>query len=87
LILDEEKEIYKDYQEPIVTPPQTPMSLITSPPYSSHGSSSSYTPSRKMRSLGNLYEVTNPINDDVTIYCHITTCDLIVFKEAINDEK
>ena len=40
-----------------------------------------------MRSLGNLYEVTNPIDDDVTLYCHIATCDLIMLEEAINDEK
>jgi hypothetical protein len=81
--------MYKDYQELIITPPQTPTSL-TSPPPSSHGSSSSYTPSnplRKMRSLGNLYEVTNPIDDDVTLYCHIATCDFIVLEEAIKDEK
>jgi len=80
--------MYKDYQELIITPSQTPTSS-TSPPPSSHGSSSSYTssnPLRKMRSLGNLYEVTNPIDDDATLYCHFATCDLIVLEEAIKDE-
>jgi hypothetical protein len=40
--------MYKDYQELIITPPQTPTSL-TSPPPSSHGSSSSYTPSNPLK--------------------------------------
>jgi hypothetical protein len=57
---------------------------------SSSGSSSSDnspSPLRKTRSLHDLYEVTTPIDDDVTLYCHLATCDPIVFKEAINDEK
>jgi len=56
---------------------------------SSNESSSSGTPSslsRKMRSLDDLYEVTNHI-DDVTLYCYLATCDTIVFEEAINDAK
>jgi hypothetical protein len=39
-----------------------------------------------MRSLNDLYEVTNPI-DDVILYGHLATCDPIVFEEAIKDEK
>jgi hypothetical protein len=42
---------------------------------------------RKMRRLDNLYEVTNPIVDDVTLYCHLATCDPIVFEEEINYAK
>jgi hypothetical protein len=40
-----------------------------------------------MRSLNDLYEVTNPIDDYVTLYCHLATCDLIVFEEVIKDKK
>ena len=36
-----------------------------------------------MKSLDDLYKVTNPIDDDVTLYFHLATCDLIVFQEAI----
>ena len=56
---------------------------------SSNESSSSgipLSPPRKMRSLDDLYEVTNLI-DDVTLYYHLTPCDTIVFKEAIKDAK
>jgi ATP-dependent Clp protease adapter protein ClpS len=40
------------------------------------------SPPRKMRSLDDLYEVTN-LNDDVTLYCYLATCDLIVFETTI----
>jgi hypothetical protein len=63
----------------------------TSPSHSSSsGNSSSGTsqsPPRNMRSLNDLYEVTNPIDDYVTLYCHLATCDLIVFEEVIKDKK
>jgi hypothetical protein len=39
-----------------------------------------------MRSLDNIYEVTNHI-DDVTLYYHLARCDLIMIKEAIKDAK
>jgi hypothetical protein len=87
-ILDEEEEKYKDHQEPIVTPPQTSMSSTFSS--SSSESSSNGTPPslpKKMRSLNDLYEVTNPIDNDVTLYCHLATCDPIMFEEVIKDEK
>ena len=54
---------------------------------SSSESSSGGTSPRKMRSLDDLYEVINPIYNDVTLYCHLATCDLIVFEEVIKDEK
>jgi len=38
-------------------------------------------------SLDDLYEVTNPIDDDVTLYCYLATCDPIMFEEVIKDEK
>jgi len=53
---------------------------------SSNKSSSSGTPPRNMRSLNDLYEVTNHI-DHVTLYCHLTTSDTVVFEEAIKDIK
>ena len=40
-----------------------------------------------MRSRNDLYEVTNPIDNNVTLHCYLATCDPIVFEEAINDEK
>jgi hypothetical protein len=69
LILNEEEEIYENHQEPIVTNLQIPMSSTSSFFFSSESSSSGtpISPSRKMRSLDDLYEVTNPINNDVTI--------------------
>ena len=39
-----------------------------------------------MKSLDDLYEVTNLIND-ITLYCHLTTCDTTVFEEAIKNVK
>jgi len=45
------------------------------------------TPPRKMRRLDDLYEVTNPIVYDVTLYCHLATYDFIVFEEEVNDAK
>jgi hypothetical protein len=56
---------------------------------SSNESSSSGTPPsppKKMRSLDDIYEVTNPI-DDVTLYCHLAICDTIVFEETIKGAK
>jgi hypothetical protein len=34
-----------------------------------------------MTLLNDSYEVTNPIDDDVTLYFDLATCDLIVFKK------
>ena len=34
-----------------------------------------------------LYEVTNYIDDDVTLNYYLATCDPVVFEEAIKDEK
>jgi len=86
-IIDEEEERYEDHQKPIVTPPQTPMSSTSSS--SSNEISSNGTPPsspRKIKSLDDLYEVTNHI-DDITLYFHLATCDTIVFEEAIKDAK
>jgi hypothetical protein len=40
-----------------------------------------------MRSLDDLYEVTNPIDDNLTLYCHLAICESIVFENSIKDEK
>ena len=56
----------------------------------SNGSSSSGNPSsppKRMGSLDELYEVTTPIDDDVTLYYHLATCDPIMFEEVIKDAK
>jgi hypothetical protein len=55
-ILDKEEEMYGDHQEPIVTPPQTPMSLTSSSSSSNESSSNNTPPSppRKMKSLNDL---------------------------------
>ena len=58
--------------------------------FSSNGSLSSGSPSsspRKMRSINELYEVTTPIDNDVTLYYHLAVYDPIVFKEAIKNAK
>jgi len=56
----------------------------------SNESSSSGNPSsppKRMWSLDELYEVTTPIDDDVTLYYHLATSDPIMFEEVIKDEK
>ena len=40
-----------------------------------------------MRSLEALYDVTTLIDDDITLYYHLATCDPIVFKEVIKYAK
>jgi len=89
-VLYEEEERYKDHQKPIITTLQSLMNSTSPSSSSSSGSSSSDNPPsplRKTRSLHDLYEVTIFIDDDVILYCHLATCDPIVFEEAINDKK
>ena len=83
-VLDEEDERYKDHQK-LVTPSQLPMNLTSPLSSSFSGSSNSgspLSPPRKMRSLDDLYEVTNVINDDLTLYCHLAINEFIVFEKA-----
>jgi len=40
-----------------------------------------------MRSLQELYEVTENLNDDLTLYCHFADCEPIGFEEVVKDEK
>jgi len=65
------------------------MNSTSSSSSSSESSSSGIPPSppKKMRIFNDLYEVTNLIDNDVTLYCYLATCDPIVFEEAINNEK
>jgi hypothetical protein len=90
-VLDEDKKIYKDHLEPIITPPQSPINsnlpLSSSSSSESSNSGSSLSPPRKIRSFDDLYEVHNPIDDDVTLYCQLATCDPIVFEEVVKDKK
>jgi hypothetical protein len=88
-ILDEEKKRYEDHQE-FVTPPQSPMNSTSHLSSSSRGSSSNGSPPRpprKMMILDDLYEVTNPIDDDVTLYYHLAICDPTMFEEVVKDKK
>ena len=48
----------------------------------SSNSGSPLSPPRKTRSLDDLYEVTNLINDDLTLYCHLAIYESIVFEKA-----
>lgn len=63
------------------------MSLSSSLFSSYNGTSSRGNPSRKMRSFSDLYEVSNLIDDNITLYYHFNTCDYIVHEEAITNEK
>jgi hypothetical protein len=57
---------------------------------SSSKSLSSGTPPslpKKIKNLNDLYEITNHIDDNVTLYCHLIICDPIVFKESIKYKK
>jgi len=53
----------------------------------SSSSDSPPSPQKKMMSLNDLYEVTNPIDNNLTLYYHLAIYEPIVFKEAIKDEK
>jgi len=51
----------------------------------SNGSSSGGSlpsPPRKMRRLEDFYEVINPIDDDLTLYCLLFICETIVFDKS-----
>ena len=66
------------------------MNSISPLSFFSNGSSSNGSPPsppRKMRNFYDLYEVTNPIDDNVTLYYHHATYDPQVFEEAVQDEK
>jgi len=70
--------------EEFTTPSPSPTNSST-PSSSSRGSSSEMPP--HMRSLQKLYEVTDNLNDDLTLYCHFVDCEPIGFEEAVKDEK
>jgi hypothetical protein len=40
-----------------------------------------------MRSLQELYEITENLNDDLNLFCHFANCEPIGFEETIKDEK
>jgi len=40
-----------------------------------------------MRSLDDLYKVTNPIDNDLTLYYHLVIYKAIIFEKVIKDEK
>jgi hypothetical protein len=40
-----------------------------------------------MRSLNDLYGVSNPIDDDLTLYFHLAACEPIMFKKDNKERK
>lgn len=67
------------------------MSYTFSPSFSFYSNISSNSgtlpnPPRNMKSLDDLYKITNHIDDDLTLYWHFGTCDPIVFEETIKDK-
>jgi len=79
-ILHKDEERYEDHhQKPIVTPPQTQTTISLTSFNESSSNGTPPSPPRKMMSLDDLYGVINPI-DDVTLYCHLATCDTIMFE-------
>jgi len=85
LVLDEKNERYEGYQK-LVTPQQSPINSTSHLSSSSSWSSSSGSPPsppRKTMSLYDLYEETNPIDDDLTLYCHFAICKPTVFEKQL----
>jgi hypothetical protein len=79
----EEKEEPRNKE--FTTPSPSPTNSSTPLSSSSRGSSSELPP--HMRSLQELYEVTENLNDDLTLYFHFADCEPIGFEEAVKDEK
>lgn len=80
--LEDEEE---SRNEEVTTPSPSPTNSSTPSSSSSRGSSREMPP--HMRSLQELYEVTDNLNDDLTLYCHFADCEPIGFEEAVKDEK
>jgi hypothetical protein len=78
------KKTFGTNEELTITSPSPKISSIPSSS-SSRGSSSERPP--HMRSLQELYEVTENLNDDLNLFCHFADCEPIGFKEAVKDEK
>jgi hypothetical protein len=78
----EEKE--ESRNEEFTAPSPSPTNSSTPSSSSSRGSASEMPP--HMRSLQELYEVTNNLNDDLTLYCHFADCEPLGFEEAVKDE-
>jgi hypothetical protein len=80
---------HEDEEEPrneeFTTPSPSPTNSSTPSSSSSRGSSHERPP--HMRSLQELYEVTEKLNDDLTLYCQFADCEPIGFKEVVKDEK
>ena len=72
------------YEEP-TTPSPSPTNPSTPSSSSSSGSSSERPP--HMRSLQELYKVTENLNDDLNLFCHFADWEPIGFEKAVKDEK
>jgi hypothetical protein len=71
--------------EELTQPSPSPTNFSTSSSSSLRGSSSERPP--HMRSLQELYEVTENLNDDLNLFCHFADCEPIGFEKAVKDEK
>jgi hypothetical protein len=67
--------------EELTTTSPSPIISSTLSSSSSSGSSSERPP--HMRSLQELYEVTENLNDDLNLFCHFADCEPIGFEEAV----
>lgn len=65
----------------------SPSRTNSSTPSSSSSRESSHERPPHMRSLQELYEVAENLNDDLTLYCYFVDCEPIGFEEAVKDEK
>jgi hypothetical protein len=89
LVFDVKDEKYEGHQK-LVTSQRSLMNSTSHLSYSSSESLSSGSPPsppRKMKSFDNLYEITNSIDDDLTLYYYLVTCKHIVFGKAIKNKK
>ncbi|KAG8478853.1 hypothetical protein CXB51_028662 [Gossypium anomalum] len=86
---DKDDDFINQEQGDDQSPPPSPVATTpttSSSPASSNTSNSEEAPAR-MRSLRDIYEVTEPIEIilDYSLFCLITECDLIIYEDAIKD--
>jgi hypothetical protein len=86
LVIDEDYKRYEEHQK-LIIPPQSPMNSTSLLSNDSLSKSSLPSPLRKMRSLNDLYGVSNPIDDDLTLYFHLVACEPIMFKKDNKERK
>ena len=88
-VFDGKDDRYEGHQK-LVTSQWSLMNSTSHLSYSSSeslSSSSSPSPPRKMKSFNDLYEITNSIDDNLTLYYYLVTCKHIVFVKAIKNKE